>query len=218
MHRSMKFAGMIFILAALVLSACGILGGNPTPTEDPYARYTAAAQTVGVEFTRESALTPSATVTPTITATETPLPTTAVPTATIPTSTQSPAPTATRATIPDKAELFSQSISDGAKFVPGQPIKMTWVIRNIGSTTWTSAYSIRFYAGDLMGAPASVAIITAIKPGEKLEVVIDFITPDAAGPKSSIWVLQNPDGVNFYPFNLDIEVVAGTISPATPSP
>jgi hypothetical protein len=89
------------------------------------------------------------------------------------------------------------------------------VIKNIGTTNWTTAYTARFYAGDLMNAVTTVIFTKEIKPGEKVEIAVDFTAPDSLGKKSSIWVLQNATGVNFYPFYLNIEIVA---APPTNSP
>lgn len=218
MLRSVKYIGLVFITGALLFTACSV-GGARTPTTDPQAVYTSAAQTVGAELTRSGALTPSATLTPTITETKTAVPTTAAPTATTPAPTQPPSNTPTTAKLPDRAEFVSQAIADGARFSPGQTIKMSWVIKNIGTTTWTTAYTARFYAGDLMGAVTTVVFTKEIKPGDKLELAVDFTAPDTLGHKSSIWVLQNANGVNFYPFYLNIEIVAApptnTPAPAT---
>src|SRR5450759_2337386 len=94
MLRSVKYIGLVFITGALLFTACSV-GGARTPTTDPQAVYTSAAQTVGAELTRSGALTPSATLTPTITETKTAVPTTAAPTATTPALTQPPSNTPT---------------------------------------------------------------------------------------------------------------------------
>jgi hypothetical protein len=216
-RRSNKY-GCITLMIIIFLSSCGIFKGSGAETPNSFAKYTAAAETVGVVLTRESLLTPSATINPTLTFTETPIPTTAVPTETVISATLLPSSTATLQVNPDQAELISQSIVDGTQFTSGQAIKMIWVLRNIGSSTWTTAYSVKFFAGDQMEAPSTITILNEVKPLEQLEVSVDFIAPSDAGPKRSIWVLQNPDSENFYAFYLDIEVVSGTAPTPNPSP
>jgi hypothetical protein len=218
MFRTLRYIGIVFIMGALLFTACSV-GGVRTPTTDPQAIYTSAAKTVGAELTQSGALTPSATFTTTITETETTVPTsvTVAPTVNTPTlaATQPSIGTPTIANVPDKAEFVSQAVADGTKFNPGNTIAMKWVIKNIGTTTWTTAYTAKFYAGDQMSAAPTFAFTQAIKPGDTIEVAVNFTAPNSLGKKSSIWVLQNANGINFYPFYLNIEIVA---APPTKTP
>ena len=221
MFRSLKVFILLFLTVMLALSACS-LGGATTPTTDANAIYTAAAETVGVELTRSVNLTPSLTATSTVADTATLAPTTSVPTdmtpvGTTPAFTATIAPTMTLPSSPDKAEYVSQAIADGTSFNAGDAIKMTWKIKNVGTTTWTTAYTAKFFAGDQMGAPASVAFSTSVKPGATLDIVVNFVAPSAAGAKRSIWVVQNPDGVNFYNFYVDIKVIGATATKVPPT-
>jgi hypothetical protein len=217
MLRSHRTFGLFFIISALLFTACSAAGSH-TPTTNPQAIYTSAAQTVGAELTQSGALTPSVTFTPTATQTQTQVTvsTTAAPTETIAASTQPPTSSPTTAKLPDRAEFVSQAVADGTKFSPGQTIKMSWVIKNIGTTNWTTSYTARYYAGDFSGTVSTVALPKEIKPGEQLQINVDFTVPDTLGKKSSIWVLQNANGINFYPFYLNIDIIAATPTQTPP--
>ncbi len=65
-----------FITASLLLVSCTGSKSSPTATKDPQAIMTAVQLTVQYNLTELVALTPSATVTPTITETLSPSPTT----------------------------------------------------------------------------------------------------------------------------------------------
>jgi hypothetical protein len=221
MFRPVKFFAWLSLAAVLALAACSAA----TPTPNSNTVYTQAAGTVAAELTQSVYLTPSATATATVADTDTPAAATAdttTPTDTTPVSTTpvlipTTEDTATLAAVPDRAEFVSQTIADGTTFNGGNTIKMTWTLKNIGTTTWTTAYTARYYAGDQMGAPASVALSTSVAPGAQIDIVVNFVAPSDGGAKRSIWVLQNPDGVNFYNFYLDVKVIAATATSIPPT-
>jgi predicted small lipoprotein YifL len=226
---------MFFLLTLSViilsLTACGAQG-NQTPTNDPSTVYTQVAQTVQAQITGNAKLTPvaaTATLKPTdppaATATLRPSSTpfgtgTVAPTSLTPqkTGTAAALPTQSIATVPvvaatqpagaasaDKMQYISQKIADGSTFDQGQGFTMTWVIKNIGSTTWDTNYMIRLFAGDRFGAE-DMKFSGTVKPGEQTNVTMDMNAPNTVGEYNSIWVLTNADGRNFGSFTLNIKV------------
>ena len=200
-----------FIIAALLLSSC--LGSKVTPTPTPNAQMvmTSVQQTVSANLTGTAASIPSATTTPTVT--ETFVSTTAAPPT--PTPSVTSALTSTRASLADKAEWTNQSVPDQSKFNPGAPFKVTWTFTNVGTTTWTTDYTAKFWSDDLMGSPDTVHFSKEVKPNDTIDITMNFKAPSAIGSAKSSWWLQNADGVNFFPFFIAIEVVSALPTPPT---
>jgi hypothetical protein len=95
---------------------------------------------------------------------------------------------------------------------PGQTFTVTWTIKNVGTTTWTTAYTLRFYAGDQMGG-ANTNFVKEVKPNDSIEVSTKLTAPSNAGSYSGTWVLTNADGSNFCP--ITIPIVVGNAPAAT---
>ncbi len=220
-----KQAMLLFQLSGLVLlSACS--RSEATPTTDPVLIFTQVAETVAAGLTQTAASLPTATPTVTLPPTNTPEPTQAVsptsaetPTATIP-------PTATRPSLADRADFVTQSPLDGTVMYPEQPFTLTWTVKNIGTTTWTTAYQVRFFLGDatLRFGASDIRFPKEVKPNENVDLVLNMKAPNKAGDYRTIWVLTNADGQNFYTLTLDIKVSGSaptptlTAAPATNTP
>ncbi len=213
MHRTVKTIGGLAAVALLALSACA---SPATPTPDANAVYTEAAATVQAALTQNAALTPSAT--PTTEPTNTPVPPTETPTQAVTPTTAAVtalpvAPTTAVAVSPDRAEFVSQTPEDNTKIDPGANFVVTWTVKNTGTTTWTKAYNLRFYAGSQMGAPAASSFPKEVKPGETVELSLPLVAPSTAGDYMGTWVMTNADGVNFY--NMFIQIKVGNAPAAT---
>jgi hypothetical protein len=193
-----------FIPAVLlaILPACS----PAVSTQDTYAIYTAAANTVQAELTNAALLTPSATATGT--ATETPLPTPDY--SPTPEFSLTPLATATTGQLMDKAEFVGQSIADRTNFPPNSPFRVVWTLRNVGPTTWTNQYSLRFIGGNQMGAVSSVPLTTDASYNETTEIGVDFTAPATLGATTSNWCLYNASNQCFYPVFIEIVVASGT--------
>jgi hypothetical protein len=89
-------------------------------------------------------------------------------------------------TIPDKIYL---------EF--GGTFTKTWRIQNSGDSTWTTEYQLVFDEGDQMGSPSSVPIPYEVKPGETIDISVDFTVPNTEGEYISKWMLQNAAGGKF---------------------
>lgn len=105
----------------------------------------------------------------------------------------------------DKMAYISQKIADGSTFTQGQTFTMTWVIKNVGTTTWDTNYMIRLFAGDRFGAE-DLKLSGTVKPGEQTNVTLDMTAPKTMGEYNSVWVITNADGRNFGSFTLNIKV------------
>lgn len=122
-------------------------------------------------------------------------------------------PTATKAVVTqpkstgDKAELIGQVPGDGSNVSKNQQFDVSLTFKNTGTTTWTKKYALKFFAGDRMGSPNDVVMTKEVPPGDTITLSFVMKASDKKGAKRTIWVLQNPDGVNFYSLYLETNVI-----------
>jgi hypothetical protein len=197
---------------------------GPTPTQPgPEVAYTSVAQTVEAQLTQVAIATelvaPTQTPVPVL-PTATPLPTsTPLP----PTATQVP-PTVTPIPIPCDRATFVEDVSypDNTEVTGGTTFIKTWRLRNNGSCTWNSSYSLVFDHGDSMGGAASAQLTTGIvAPGQLIDVSVTLKAPSTPGTYQGYWKLRNGAGVIFgigadaqSPFWVKIKAT----NPVTPTP
>jgi len=107
-------------------------------------------------------------------------------------------PTNASAATCDWVQFISDvTVPDGAKYEPGATFKKTWRLKNIGTCTWTTSYSLVFDSGAQMGAPASIKFPSEVKPGATIDISVDMTAPSAAGHYRGYWKFKNASGVLF---------------------
>lgn len=187
--------------ALLILTAC-----QPAiPPADPQKAGTLAAQTVqavqqqqtlsafetlAAQLTRIAQATATATLPPTATATLTPTP---IP----PTQTHTPTATPTRLRCNWAEFVRDISVADGTVVGPGQTFTKTWRLRNIGSCTWTTQYSLVFVGGEVMGAPTRIGLSKPVAPGGTVDLAVLMQAPTSAGAVAGYWMLEDAAGSVF---------------------
>jgi hypothetical protein len=217
-------ANAVYTQAAATVSAglTQTAAKNPAPSATP-APPTATATTEskaptptieqpGPSNQATATKTPAGGIQPTATKAAGTQPTATKAAGTQPTATKSSLiPTATKAAAPppatgDKGLWVSQSPVDKTKIQKSATFTMTYVIKNTGTTTWTTKYALRFYAGSQMSGPNDTNLIKDVPPGESAVITFTMVAPDTAGNTSTVWVLTNADGANFYSVNLDLAI------------
>lgn len=195
MTQTRKFVAVFAITLSFVfLAACSSPTPTSAPTPDLDLVRTEAAATVFAQVTRDLALTPSPTPlpsptlapSPTLEPTEALGPTLEITTAVI-------APTSGE----NRAEWVSQSIADDTVFAPGETFTMTWQLRNVGTSSWTAGYRLRFYSGETFGAPAEILLGQIVLPGDTVEITIQMRAPNNAGTYRTDWVMSTESLANF---------------------
>jgi hypothetical protein len=205
MSKLQKIILLVTVLAfPLFLVACGASNSNITPTPNSDTVRTAAAATVNARLTEMGPRTAVPTTTPYITRTLSPEQT-STPTSLAELITPLPG-TATNSASPDVAEWISQTPSDYSTLAPGTPFKMTWTVKNVGKSTWTTSYQMRFFANNPLGGPAAVNLSRNVLPNETIDITIDLVAPANSGDYHSIWVLTSDKTGNFYPVDVWIKV------------
>jgi hypothetical protein len=185
-------------LLASLLYACG-----PTapvvPTINVNAIHTFAAETVIAEFTQTArAAPPTSAATATVAASLTPEGTSAPTNTAVPTNNPFES-TPTGITCDDAKWVEDVTVPDGTQMTPGQDFVKTWKVRNTGSCTWGTGYTIiHGYDEKLEGVAEPLA--GAVAPGEEVEVSVRFKAPANAGEHRSYWRMQNASGSAFGEF------------------
>lgn len=124
-------------------------------------------------------------------------------------------PPALAATSCDHAQFVSDlTIPDGSVVAPGASFTKTWRLMNAGTCTWTASYSLVWAGGEMLGAPASLALPVEVLPGQMVDVSINLTAPASAGHYKAFFKIRNATGTQFGigdsasdPFWADIQVV-----------
>jgi len=193
----LKRAVPLIVLASL-LYACNS-SAPVEPTLDVNAIHTFAAETVVAEFTQTArAVPPTSAATATNAITDTPE-ATALPTETaIPTNNPFES-TPTAITCDDAKWVADVTVQDGTEMTPGQDFVKTWMIRNTGSCTWGTGYTLIHGYDERLDGVAE-PLTNAVAPGEEVEVSVRFRAPTAVGEHRSYWRMQNAAGSAFGEF------------------
>jgi hypothetical protein len=108
-----------------------------------------------------------------------------------------PSPTPVATTCNRAAFVGDVSVPDGTAFTANTPFTKTWRLKNVGTCTWTTAYSIYFASGGQMGAPASVNLVSNVAPGQTVDISVPMTAPNVVGTYQGYWKLHNATGVSF---------------------
>lgn len=160
------------VLTAFILSACG---GQPAATSLP-----------------SSASSP-ATVVP---VTKTPLPFTPSPSIPV-TFTAAPiTPTFVNALdcTDSAAFVVDVTVPDNTVLDQGEAFNKIWRIKNTGSCTWTSAYTLDFKKGEQMGAKDSMPLPGETAPGASLDIAVNLVAPSSGAIYRADFLIHSPAG------------------------
>jgi hypothetical protein len=122
----------------------------------------------------------------------------------------------------DRAQFVTDvTVPDGTTFTPNASFTKTWRLKNVGTCTWTTGYSLVFTSGERMGGADSFLPLTVF-PGQTVDLGLSLTAPSLAGSYRGYWQLKNAGGGLFgigtnanQAFFVDIKV-AGT-APSTPT-
>jgi hypothetical protein len=210
---------MVLLLSLTILSACSFPGSG-ADKKDPETVYTEAAATVAAQLTAMGPRGTQRATTAPDTGVQTPVPSNTPSSAqnqpTQPPAAQIPSPT-TNAAIADKAQYISNDPPDGSSVVINTPFTVTWVVKNVGQTTWTTSYQMRYFAGEKFGSPASVNLPQQVEPNQQVNITVNLTAPSNPGDYSGIWVLTNADGANYQALDISLKIVNQPTATVTPT-
>jgi hypothetical protein len=170
----------LFLFVASAISACNLPNSVPTPNSEP-----------------------------TVAAISTPLPvvTFPVPMATniptgIPSNTATPAPTtgssSGSSSCTNSADFVTDiSVPDGTALDSSVSFVKTWRIKNTGTCTWDSRYSLVFVDGTLLMPVDYAPLPGTVAPGQTIDLSLNMTSPIYPGNYESDWKLRTPSGTLF---------------------
>lgn len=88
------------------------------------------------------------------------------------------------------------TVPDGTRYAGGTAFQKTWRLKNIGTCTWTTGYSLVFDSGDRFGAQ-DVNFPINVAPGQTVDLTLNMTAPANNGKYFSYWRLRNASGVIF---------------------
>lgn len=98
----------------------------------------------------------------------------------------------------DRAQFISDvTVPDGTIFAPGITFSKTWRLKNVGTCTWTTGYSLIFDSGEKMGGPDSAPMPTNVAPGQTVDITISLVSPTTKGTYRGYWKFKNSVGTPF---------------------
>ena len=220
MNDNPKFLAMICLsILALLLAACN---APSAPTPDSKAILTQAAGTAAARLTEAAQALPPPTATQPPSPTDPPAP--AAPTNEPPTNTpvaaiDTQAPTATPTSPPagstsgDAASYVADvDYPDNTPIGAGEKLTKTWRIKNTGTTTWTTGYSLVCIDPGKFQCPEAVALSGEVKSGESVDIKVQLTAPTQAGTQKAFFRMRNAAG-QFFKFDgtgdLWIQLVVG---------
>jgi hypothetical protein len=209
---------MVIAVISLMLSACN-LGSSPA-TLDASSLSTYVYQTADAKMTQDAFTTlvdqvtqaalpsitqpaqasPQSSSTP-IPSTATDVPATQTTAPTQPFTTTPIPPTATNTPIPVPADwaqfVTDVSVPDGTTLNIGASFTKTWRLKNIGSTTWTTDYTIVFVSNDSIGAQKVINLTGDVARGAQVDLSVAMVAPTTPGYYQGSWMLRNASGKLF---------------------
>jgi len=108
----------------------------------------------------------------------------------------------------EKAALKSQVPEDGSHLEAGSEFDITWHLTNTGTTTWTTDYCLRYFAGTDLTKPGKLRynLTEPVAPGETGACSVDAVAPWEPGTYQMFVVLSNGNDENFSKVDITIVV------------
>jgi len=117
------------------------------------------------------------------------------------------------------------TVPDGTLINAGTTFTKTWRLKNVGTCTWTTSYSLIFDTGDQMGGPNSINLPQAVAPGQTIDLTITLTAPGTPGEYRGYWKFADNNGIPFgigfagtKSWWVDIVVSGTALSTSTPIP
>ena len=205
--RKRSYFSVLLFAGFLIVFLAGCAKNSATPTID--ATIVAARQATLTAIALPPTPTASPTATATSTATPTPLLPIEMPAEDLPTATATPTPVPTvAAKLKSKSDLDGNcvnrakfikdvTIPDNSKIKPNHRFTKTWRLKNTGTCTWTTAYSLVFAGGSQLSAAKKQALKKDVAPGKQIDLSIILTSPPKKGVYTSKWLLQSASGKKF---------------------
>lgn len=125
-----------------------------------------------------------------------PQPTPPPPTTVVETPAPAPAAPQGGASNSNAAFVADVTIPDDTRIAAGKQFTKTWRVRNAGTTTWGSGFTLVNIGGSRMGAAASLPLPNAL-PGQTVDISVRFTAPSPPNVYYGDWRLVDRQGNQF---------------------
>lgn len=102
----------------------------------------------------------------------------------------------------------------------GQAFQKGWRIRNSGTCTWNSGFSLGFVQGNRPGADMSgkpTAVQGTVAPGQTYDMYVNLVAPTAPAVYQGFWQMRDAQGVAFGE-RVYVGITVPASTPPTPAP
>ena len=166
---------------------------SPVFTPQSATPYITPSRTITSTVTKATTLTPVATLTP------------------IPLETIIPTPTDQSDCTNVGRFIDDVTIPDNTNLKKEEAFNKTWRVRNVGTCTWNERYLFVFWKGSQMSASGS-SKMGETAPGKMTDISIEMIAPKTDGVFMGVYQFQDPNGNRFglVDGNLWVKIVAGS--------
>ena len=89
------------------------------------------------------------------------------------------------------------SLSDGSILKSNNLYAKVWLVKNIGTCTWTTEYKLVFINGDENLNQTDISLPQEVSPGDTVELKINFATPEEGATYIANWMLASETGMVF---------------------
>ncbi|MGB7117088.1 MAG: NBR1-Ig-like domain-containing protein [Anaerolineales bacterium] len=89
------------------------------------------------------------------------------------------------------------SLSDGSILKSNNLYAKVWLVKNIGTCTWTTDYKLVFINGDENLNQTDISLPEEVPPGDSVELKINFATPEEGNTYIANWMLASETGMIF---------------------
>ncbi len=98
----------------------------------------------------------------------------------------------------DAAQFVADiTVPDGSTYKAGDTFNKTWRLKNVGTCTWSTSYTLVFDSGNQMSALASTALSKSVAPGETIDLTLKMTAPTSSGIIRGNWKFKNASSVSF---------------------
>jgi hypothetical protein len=92
--------------------------------------------------------------------------------------------------------VLDVTVPDGTIFSPGAYFTKIWRVRNIGSCTWNTKYTLVYESGaELDGS--TLKMPESVAPGETIDLAVNLQAPDKIGKYTGYWLFKSDANVRF---------------------
>jgi hypothetical protein len=86
------------------------------------------------------------------------------------------------------------TIEDYSEIKPKQKFTKVWEVKNVGTCTWTTEYTLIFTEGDQLSGMSPMPLPREVKPEDTINLSIDLIAPRDSNIYQGNWMLQDAHG------------------------